>query len=165
MSASLKSRPNLRTAANRRGGRVEDGRGSLGHAATLRFPSPLIEPDHLRLTVNAEERRSLRPHRRHKQTAIQEQIPHLAARLCDEQAAMACHAVLSSIAKAALPPGTSCGGARATIASRTTARVAGRFFSSFTAVSTVRAGSMCRAAATTTAANARSNARGRNLIS
>ena len=29
----------------RRFGRVEDGRGSLGHAATLRFPSPLIEPD------------------------------------------------------------------------------------------------------------------------
>ena len=29
----------------RRNGRVEDGRGSLGHAATLRFPSPLIEPD------------------------------------------------------------------------------------------------------------------------
>src|SRR5271166_2361246 len=28
-----------------RSGRVEDGRGSLGHAATLRFPSPLIEPD------------------------------------------------------------------------------------------------------------------------
>jgi len=26
-------------------GRVEDGRGSLGHSATLRFPSPLIEPD------------------------------------------------------------------------------------------------------------------------
>ena len=26
-------------------GRVEDGRGSLGHAAALRFPSPLIEPD------------------------------------------------------------------------------------------------------------------------
>jgi len=26
-------------------GRVEDGRGSLRHAATLRFPSPLIEPD------------------------------------------------------------------------------------------------------------------------
>jgi hypothetical protein len=25
--------------------RVEDGRGSLGHAATLRFPSPLVEPD------------------------------------------------------------------------------------------------------------------------
>jgi hypothetical protein len=25
-------------------GRVEDGRGSLGHSATLRFPSPLIEP-------------------------------------------------------------------------------------------------------------------------
>jgi hypothetical protein len=30
---------------DRRLGRVEDGRGSLGHAATLRFPSPLIEPD------------------------------------------------------------------------------------------------------------------------
>jgi hypothetical protein len=28
-----------------RDGRVEDGRGSLGHSATLRFPSPLIEPD------------------------------------------------------------------------------------------------------------------------
>ena len=26
-------------------GKVEDGRGSLGHSATLRFPSPLIEPD------------------------------------------------------------------------------------------------------------------------
>ena len=26
-------------------GKVEDGRGSLGHAATLRFPSPLIKPD------------------------------------------------------------------------------------------------------------------------
>jgi hypothetical protein len=26
-------------------GRVEDGRGSLGHSATPRFPSPLIEPD------------------------------------------------------------------------------------------------------------------------
>src|SRR6516164_9248529 len=26
-------------------GRVEDGRGNLGHAATLRFPSSLIEPD------------------------------------------------------------------------------------------------------------------------
>src|SRR6476661_2045850 len=25
-------------------GRVEDGRGSLGHSATLRFPYPLIEP-------------------------------------------------------------------------------------------------------------------------
>jgi hypothetical protein len=31
--------------ANAREGRVEDGRGNLGHAATLRFPSPLIEPD------------------------------------------------------------------------------------------------------------------------
>jgi hypothetical protein len=28
-----------------RGGRVEERRGSLGHAATLRFLSPLIEPD------------------------------------------------------------------------------------------------------------------------
>jgi hypothetical protein len=26
-------------------GRVEDERGSLGHLAALRFPSPLIEPD------------------------------------------------------------------------------------------------------------------------
>src|ERR1700720_2597953 len=25
--------------------RVEEGRGGLGHAATLRFPSPLIKPD------------------------------------------------------------------------------------------------------------------------
>jgi len=39
-----------RTDINRRdlrgrSGRVEDERGSLGHSATLRFPSPLIEPD------------------------------------------------------------------------------------------------------------------------
>jgi hypothetical protein len=26
-------------------GRVEDGRGSLGHLASPRFPSPLIKPD------------------------------------------------------------------------------------------------------------------------
>jgi hypothetical protein len=26
-------------------GRVEDGRGSLGHSATPRFPSPLIKPN------------------------------------------------------------------------------------------------------------------------
>src|SRR5215813_10198944 len=45
MSASLRNRPKCCAAANRRDGRVEDGRGSLGHAATLRFPSPLIEPD------------------------------------------------------------------------------------------------------------------------
>jgi hypothetical protein len=32
-------------ASNGSFGRVEDGRGSLGHSATLRFPSPLIEPD------------------------------------------------------------------------------------------------------------------------
>src|SRR6185312_12968680 len=36
-----------RAVAHVRGsyGRVEDGRGSLGHSATLRFPTPLIEPD------------------------------------------------------------------------------------------------------------------------
>src|SRR5260370_4375977 len=36
----------LSAGAVRKGsfGRVEDGRGSLGHSATLRFPSPLIEP-------------------------------------------------------------------------------------------------------------------------
>src|ERR1700694_1789606 len=34
-----------RTSRHFRNGRVEDGRGSLGHSATLRFPSPLIEPD------------------------------------------------------------------------------------------------------------------------
>jgi len=28
-----------------RNGRVENGRGSLGHLATLRFPFSLIEPD------------------------------------------------------------------------------------------------------------------------
>ena len=33
------------SALNRRFGRVEDGRGNLGHSATPRFPSPLIEPD------------------------------------------------------------------------------------------------------------------------
>src|SRR5580704_15374770 len=33
------------TNSNDGRGRVEDGRGSLRHAATLRFPSPLIEPD------------------------------------------------------------------------------------------------------------------------
>jgi hypothetical protein len=33
-----------RTAIGRNG-RVEDGRGNLGHSATPRFPSPLIEPD------------------------------------------------------------------------------------------------------------------------
>src|SRR6266404_271140 len=30
---------------NQRDDRVEDGRGRLGHVATRRFPSPLIEPD------------------------------------------------------------------------------------------------------------------------
>src|SRR6266478_10159772 len=33
----------IQGTASCRDGRVEDGRGSLGHA--LRFPSPLIEPD------------------------------------------------------------------------------------------------------------------------
>src|SRR5258708_17036941 len=35
----------MRTSLQVRFGRVEDGRGSLGHSATLRFPSPLIKPD------------------------------------------------------------------------------------------------------------------------
>jgi hypothetical protein len=35
----------MRTPADGGKGRVEDGRGRLGHVATLRFPSPLIEPD------------------------------------------------------------------------------------------------------------------------
>jgi hypothetical protein len=34
-----------RTSRHVRVGGVEDGRGSLGHSATLRFPPPLIEPD------------------------------------------------------------------------------------------------------------------------
>jgi len=39
-------KPEIRSASQHFGvGRVEDGRGSLGHSATLRFPSPLIEPD------------------------------------------------------------------------------------------------------------------------
>jgi hypothetical protein len=42
-SLHLRSLPNFGTAPKRRGDRVEDGRGSLGHAATLRFPSSLIE--------------------------------------------------------------------------------------------------------------------------
>jgi len=33
------------TAVDVSKGRVEDERGSLGHLAALRFPSPLIEPD------------------------------------------------------------------------------------------------------------------------
>src|SRR3954453_19932602 len=35
----------LTVSARLRYRRVEDGRGGLGHAATLRFPSPLIKPD------------------------------------------------------------------------------------------------------------------------
>ncbi len=38
----LRGKLGRRTSEN---GRVEDGRGSLGHSATPRFPSPLIEPD------------------------------------------------------------------------------------------------------------------------
>jgi hypothetical protein len=38
----LRSRRNFVHRSERRQGRVEDGRGSLSHAATLRFPSPLI---------------------------------------------------------------------------------------------------------------------------
>src|SRR5262249_30682525 len=38
---------------------VEDGRGSLGHAATLGFPSPLVEPDvrisRIRLAADAHD--------------------------------------------------------------------------------------------------------------
>ena len=39
------NRPQTQNMPNVSDGRVEDGRGSLGHSATLRFPSPLIEPD------------------------------------------------------------------------------------------------------------------------
>ena len=38
--ADMRLQPNIC-----RDGRVEDGRGNLGHSATPRFPSPLIEPD------------------------------------------------------------------------------------------------------------------------
>ncbi len=41
----LQKLPLRRSAVKRQEGRVEDGRGGLGHAATPRFPSPLIEPD------------------------------------------------------------------------------------------------------------------------
>ena len=42
---SLQQRACLRTGRDWGSGRVEDGRGSLGHSASLRFPSPLIEAD------------------------------------------------------------------------------------------------------------------------
>jgi hypothetical protein len=45
MSALAHFADSSRTFREVREGRVEDGRGSLGHAAALRFPSPLIEPD------------------------------------------------------------------------------------------------------------------------
>jgi hypothetical protein len=41
--------------ANVSGGRVEDGRGSLSHAATPRFPSPLIEPDVRRYRIRLSD--------------------------------------------------------------------------------------------------------------
>ena len=44
--SALPSRTDVASRACQvRKGSVEDGRGSLGHSATLRFPSPLIEPD------------------------------------------------------------------------------------------------------------------------
>src|ERR1700726_3399205 len=45
MSALGRSADLSRTSRDVRAGRVDDGRGSLGHSATLRFPPPLIEPD------------------------------------------------------------------------------------------------------------------------
>src|SRR5713101_513529 len=45
MSAFVRITDSTQTSCHVRFGRVEDGRGSLGHSATLRFPSPLIEPD------------------------------------------------------------------------------------------------------------------------
>ena len=44
LACVLRKRPLERTA-QWLPGRVEEGRGSLGHAATPRFPSPLIKPD------------------------------------------------------------------------------------------------------------------------
>src|SRR3954465_6109079 len=45
-STTLWVEPSSTGDTRRRGARrVEDGRGGLGHAATLRFPSPLIKPD------------------------------------------------------------------------------------------------------------------------
>jgi hypothetical protein len=39
--------------------------------------------------LNPKERRSVRSHGWHEQDAIEKQVPHFTARLCDEQAAMA----------------------------------------------------------------------------
>ena len=45
-STTLRVEPSSTGDTRRRGARrVEDGRGGLGHTATLRFPSPLIKPD------------------------------------------------------------------------------------------------------------------------
>src|SRR5918997_7221429 len=43
-------------------GRVEDGRGSLGRAATPRFPSPLIEPDVRRYRIRLSDRLHRKAH-------------------------------------------------------------------------------------------------------
>ena len=43
-------------------GRVEDGRGSLSHAATPRFPSPLIEPDVRRYRIRLSDRLHRKAH-------------------------------------------------------------------------------------------------------
>ena len=45
MSAIVPGAAKKRTFPEVAFGRVEDRRGSLGHLATLRFPSSLIEPD------------------------------------------------------------------------------------------------------------------------
>ena len=46
LSTTIPVEPSSTDGSSRQGARrVEDGRGSLGHSATLRFPSPLIEPD------------------------------------------------------------------------------------------------------------------------
>jgi len=45
MSAIVRTTDSSQTLRHVRDGRVEDGRGNLGHSATPRFPSPLIKPD------------------------------------------------------------------------------------------------------------------------
>ena len=43
-------------------GKVEDGRGGSGHAATPRFPSPLIEPDVRRYRIRLSDRLHRKAH-------------------------------------------------------------------------------------------------------
>jgi hypothetical protein len=50
-SAAPRKRPFHYTAAKRRFGGVEDERGSLGHSATLRFPSPAHRTGRVRLRL------------------------------------------------------------------------------------------------------------------